>query len=125
MSKEKLSFDTITAKMVIGQLFKSCNTMRIVKLKTNSSSIYSASDVYCEKLLYLVDDLCKIHFGAIGKKELDEIPSSRYIDPDQHLVDINRYLQSNRSLFKTSSEQLVIDKILTLILKTKYELTLQ
>lgn len=125
MSKEKDYFDSITPKMVLSQLFKSLNTMRIVSLKTNSYSVYNNCNDYCKALEPLIIELAHVHFGVIKKKELDEIPSAKYVDPMMHLNDINYYLDNNRKLFKTSQESNIIDEILKLVSKTKNLATLE
>jgi hypothetical protein len=125
MSKEKDYFDSITTKMVLSQLFKSLNTMRIVSLKTTSYAVHNTSNAYCREIQSLILELAHVHFGVIKKKELDEIPSAKYVDPTMHLNDINYYLDNNRKLFKTSQESNIIDEILKLISKTKNLLTLE
>lgn len=125
MTKEKETFDSITPKIIIGQLYKSANTMRIVSLKTNSYSIRSASREYANLILPLVDSLAEIHFGVSKKKELDEIPGARYIDPTMHINDISYYLEGNSKLFKTQQELSVINDILSCISHTKYLLSLE
>jgi hypothetical protein len=125
MADNKDIFSTITPKMVLGQLFKSRDVMHIVHLKTNSFAVHKATDIYYNELLELVDKLAEIHFGVMGKKELDEIPSAKYIEPTQHLKDISYYLTGNRRVFNTSAEQNVIDEILGLIYQTLYRLTLE
>lgn len=124
MNKEKLNFDTITPKLVLGQLFKSRNVMHIVHLKTQSFAVHKASQEYYDTLLTLTDDLAETHFGVTGKKELDLIPAAQYMDPEMHLNDIYYYLSSNRHLFTSDEEANIIDEILALISKTKYLLTL-
>lgn len=125
MAENKDIFTTITPKMVLGQLFKSRDVMHIVHLKTNSFAVHKATDIYYSSLLDLVDSLAETHFGVMGKKELDDIPAAKYIDPVAHLNDICYYLTSNRKLFTTTPEQNIIDEILALMYQTKYRLTLE
>lgn len=124
MNKEKETFDNITTKLVIAQLFKSSMIMRIVSLKTNSHLIMDTSSKYSYKLTKLTDNLARIHYGVIGKKEIDDLPPCRYIDPVEHINDISYYISSNRKLFNTPQELSVIDEILKLISLTKNQLTL-
>lgn len=123
MNKEKEKFDSITPKIVLGQLFKSRNIMHIVHLKNPSFAVHTATQMYYEKILTLTDELAEVHFGITGKKDIDSIPAATYIDPTQHINDISYYMESNRKLFKTSEEQNIIDEMLSLMGKTKFLLT--
>lgn len=125
MNKEKTMFDTITAKIVLGQLFKSRNVMHIVHLRTNSYATHKATEKYFERILDLADRLTEVHSGVTGVKEIDSIPPATYIDPVMHLTDIYQYVVSNRYLFTSKEEQNIIDEILGLMSKTKYLLTLE
>lgn len=122
---DKNIFTTITPKMVLGQLFKSRDTAHIIHLKTTSFSTHKAMEKYYKGLLELIDTLAETYFGVVGKKELDEIPGSKYIDPIQHLKDICYYLEGNRKVFTTTCEQNIIDEIHGLMYKTLYLLTLE
>lgn len=118
-------FATITPKMVLGQLFKSRDTTHIIHLKTNSYAIHKAMEKYFKSILDLTDRLAETHFGITGKKEIDDIPSSKYIDPSEHMNDISFYLNRNRAVFTTSQEQNIIDEMLGLMNQIKYLLTLE
>lgn len=119
MTKEKSTFDTITPKLILGQLYKSTMIMRIVSLKTQSANISDLAIKYADELLTLTDKLAELHFSITGKKELDEVPSSKYIDPIMHLSDVIYYLEGQSKHFKSSAEQSVIDCILVLMHLTK------
>jgi len=124
MSKEKVSFDTISPKMVLGQLFKSINIMKIVRFKTTIASVAHEADSYCEEMSAMLQLLIEVHYGVVNKKELDEIPGAKYIDPIMHFKDITYYLEGNRKVFKTLQESAIVDDILALISKYSYRLTL-
>lgn len=117
-------FATITPKIVLGQLFKSRNVMTLVHLRTHSLAIHKTSEEYYESLSKILDKLAEVHFGAIGKKEIDDIPHAKYVDPEMHLKDISHYLQTNRGVFLTSAEQSIIDELLALMFHSLYKLTL-
>lgn len=125
MTKEKDYFDNITPRLVLGQLYKSVNTMKLVQLKTNSRSVYDVCKDYYTEITDLVDKLAQVHFGIYKKKDLDDIPSAKYIDPTMHITDIMYYLESNSKLFKSHSEQMIIHQILTRMGDAKYMLTLE
>lgn len=125
MSRPKDTIDTITPKIVFGQLFKSRNTMHIVHLRTQSMAVHKTTQAYYEELLNLTDHLIEVHFGVTGKKEFDMIPHSVYVDPIAHMNDMFYYITSNRHLFQTAQELNIIDDILTLISKTRFLLTLE
>jgi hypothetical protein len=125
MTKEKDYFDNITPKLVLGQLYKSVNTMKLVQLKTNSRSVYDICKNYYTEITDLVDSLAQVHFGLNRKKDLDDIPSSKYIDPIMHMNDIIYYLEANSKLFKSHQEQLIINKLLGKMSDVKYMLTLE
>lgn len=125
MADNKDTFTTITPKMVLGQLFKSRDIMHIVHLRTTSLSTHKTAEAYYTSLLILVDLLAEVHFGVIGKKDIDEIPTAKYIDPTMHLNDLSYYLTGNRRVFTTSHEQSILDDIMTLISKTQFLLTLE
>lgn len=125
MSQRKDTIDTITPKIVFGQLFKSRNTMHIVHLRTESRATHDTCQNYYETLLPLIDDLIETHFGVTGRKELDMIPSSVYVDPVEHMNDMMYYITSSRKIFNTTQEANIIDEILHLISHTKYRLTLE
>ena len=125
MAENKDIFTTITPKMVLGQLFKSRDVMHIVHLRTNSFAVHKATDTYYNEILDLTDKLTEVHFGVTGKKEFDEIPSAKYIDPTSHLKDVCYYLTGNRKVFTTTAEQNIIDEILALVYQTLYRLTLE
>jgi hypothetical protein len=59
----------------------------------------------------------------MGKQKLI-IPEARAEDINKHLSDLKSYIESNRSIFKESNIQNIIDEIVTLINKTTYLLTL-
>lgn len=125
MTKEKENFDAITPSIIFAQLFKSRNTMEIVHLKTESLSVYNTSKVYYETITKLIIDLVKVNSGISGKKQIDDCPSSKYIDPTLHLNDIHYYLSRHKTIFRTQEELNIIEDILRLISKTKVEITLQ
>jgi hypothetical protein len=125
MNKEKEKFDTVTLNIIFGQLFKSKNTMLIVHLKTESLAVHNASKVYFQKLEELLLELTKVSFGIAGRKMIDEIPHSKYIDPEHHLNDIYFYLNRYKDLFKSQEESNIIGEILKLISKTKLDITLR
>lgn len=124
MTKEKSTFDSISPKLIIGQLYKSVNTMRIVSLKTQSDNVRKTCRDYNRVVVDLVDALAELHFSIINKKEIDEIPTARYVDPLMHLSDVIYYLEGQSKLFKSQAEQLVISEILTQMYTAKYRLSL-
>jgi|694.fasta_scaffold01165_6 hypothetical protein len=125
MNPEKTKFDSVTPSIFFGQLFKSRNIMHIVHLKTNSLAVHKTCEAYYTLLLDLTDNLIETNYGVTGKKQLDEIPSAKYINPVEHLNDLHFYVSKYKYLFKSQEETNIIDDILALISKTKYLLTLE
>jgi hypothetical protein len=107
----------------INKLFHSRNVAHIVHLETTSYAKHKALNEYYDSLLDLTDELSEVSFGAMGKQKLI-IPEARAEDINKHLSDLKSYIESNRSIFKESNIQNIIDEIVTLINKTTYLLTL-
>ena len=107
----------------INKLFHSRNVAHIVHLETTSYAKHKALNEYYDSLLDLTDELSEVSFGAMGKQKLI-IPEARAEDINKHLSDLKSYIESNRSIFKESNIQNIIDEIVALINKTTYLLRL-
>ncbi len=110
------TFKSITVKMVLSQLYKSRDIITIAMIRNTKILSTTPLEDYCMKLTRFVNALAKPY------SNLEEIPASRYVEPSIHLSDIVYYLTSQRKLFKSKHEQIVIDKIILLMNQTKKEL---
>lgn len=110
------NFKSVNTKLVITQLYKSRNIMTIAMLRNTKLSNVDAIEEYCVALTKLVNSIAKNY------NNLEEIPSSKYVEPSIHLDDISYYIDSQRKVFKSKTEQSTIDKIILLIKKTKKNL---
>ena len=125
MTKEKDYFDNITPKLVLAQLYKSANTMKLVQLKTNSRLVYDICKDYHMQLTDLVDKLSQAYFAIHKKKDVDDIPSAKYIDPIMHMNDVIYYLETNSKVFKSHQEQFIVHKILSKMTDVRFLLSLE
>ena len=107
----------------INKLFHSRNVAHIVHLETTSYAKHKALNEYYDSLLDLTDELSEVSFGAMGKQKLI-IPEAKKENNNKHLSNLKTYIESNKSIFKESNNQNIIDEIVTLINKTTYLLTL-
>lgn len=124
MNPEKTTLDNITSKIMISQLFKSINVMNLVNLKSNSYIYKKVCSEYTKELTNLTFRLAELHFGNIDKKEIDEIPSAKYVDPLMHMNDCLYYFEKGYNVFKNNQEKSILSQILILMNETKNKLNL-
>jgi hypothetical protein len=124
-TKTLLKRPTTTSKYgeFFGKLFHSRNVSHLVHLNVTSFAKHKALNEYYDGILDLLDTLIETSFGSIGRQEII-IPEARAEDINKHLSDLKSYIESNRSIFKESNIQNIIDEIVALIDHTKYLLTL-
>lgn len=113
----------VTPGIFISQIFQSRDIIHISHLQTKIFAEHKALNEYYEGILDLADKLTEAYFGKYGRCEIS-IPSSKYINPEAHLKQLTGYIESNRTIFKDSYIQNIIDEILHLGYKTLYLLTL-
>lgn len=127
MIKEKEIFTTVKPELIFGQLFQSRDMMHITHLQTVNYAEHKALNEYYNGLLDLTDNLIETYFGTLGGKRINfKIPSSEYMNPNQHLMQLKDYLMKHRDVFgkENTHIQNILDEIIALITKTIYLLTL-
>lgn len=106
------NFKSIDTKVVISQLYKSRDMMTIAMLRNTKLEDVQPLEDYCLALTKLVNTLARIY------NNVEEISSSRYMEPKLHLEDMIRYMNSQRNTFKTKVEQKILDKMIALMTST-------
>lgn len=117
----KLQTKLITPEQFFGYLFMCRDTAHLAHLKTTSYAQHKALNSYYEDLLDLIDSLIESYQGLNGLQNI-VTPSSKYEDPVSHIKASYKYIDQNRSIFKESFLQNIIDEIQQLNAQTLYKL---
>jgi len=107
-----------------GKLFHSRNVAHLVHLNETSFAAHKALNEYYDGLLDVIDELIETSFGSIGRQAI-VIPEAKVENINSHLSSLRTYIESNRSIFKGSHLQNIIDELVALIDHTVYLLTLK
>ncbi len=127
MEPAKNTSKPVTPALYFGQILQSVNIMTLVHLNSLQDSEHVYSGEYSKALYELADELIESYQGTLSNRSRVNIiiPGSSYCHPNQHLTSFSQYLKSHRNIFgEDSSLQIIIDRILNLINKTNYQLSL-
>lgn len=110
-----------TVSEFIGKLFTCRDIIHLAHLKTKSYAQHVALGGYYDGLLDLIDTLSECYQGLYGLQTFN-IPTPTYQEPIKYISDVYRYIDQNRSIFKESFLQNIIDEIQALNAQTLYKL---
>ena len=111
----------ITPVQFIGKLFETRDVAHLAHLKTKSYAQHIALGDYYDGLLDLVDSFTESYQGLYGLLNL-EVLKGIISDPIVLIEALYKYIDGNRSIFKESFLQNVLDEIQQLNAQTLYKL---
>lgn len=112
---------TISTSAFFSKLFQSRDITHLTHLRVKSYAQHVALNDYYDGLLILIDDLIESYQGYYQIVNIT-IESTKATEPISHLKNLNEFIDKNRSIFKESCLQNIIDEIQALINKTLYKL---
>lgn len=118
----KLQNKIATPDQFFGYLFMCRDTAHLAHLKTTSYAQHVALGDYYDGLLDLIDSLVECYQGLNGIQNII-VPTAKHEDPISHIKASYKYIDQNRSIFKESFLQNIIDEIQQLNAQTLYKLT--
>lgn len=121
MKKELVVNVSTTPSKFFGKLFEARDTSHLTHLAENSFAKHIALDEFYKGIIKLTDELIESYQGKYGIADIS-IPSSSKQDAITYLQSFTKYIETNRSTFKDSYLQNIIDEILKLANQTLYKL---